>query len=45
LSWGLGVQDEGFGSLGLREFNPSVQFLPVPFLLKIETGSSLMKVH
>jgi len=45
LSWGLGVQDEGFGGLGLGKFNTSVRFLPVPYLPKIGTGSSCIKAH
>jgi len=45
LSWGLGVQDEGFGGLSLGKFNTSVRFLPLPFLPKIGTGSSFIKVY
>jgi len=45
LSWGLGVQDEGFGGLGLGKFNTSVRFLPAPFSPKIRTGYSSIKVH
>jgi len=40
LSWGLGVQDGGLG-----KFNNSVQVLPVPFLPKILTSSSPIKVQ
>jgi len=45
LSWGLGIQDEGFEGLGLGKFYTSVQFLPVPFSPKIGTGYSSIKVH
>jgi len=43
LSWGIGIQNGGFGGLGLGKFNTSVRFLPVLFLPKIETGSSPKK--
>jgi len=45
LSWGIGIQDGGFGGLGLGKFNTSVRFLPMPILPKIGTSSSPIKVH